>query len=124
MTELYLAPPGEPSPSARRARRARYQPLLAPRKIVVAVCRTWDIEDAQLFSRERSEFIIVPRTAAAYLLRHICCLSTAKIGKILFRDHTSIVHLLNNRAPDLLTEPLFKTRIDGIIDQLALPGRP
>ena len=70
-------------------------PQTTPKKIIAKVCRDFGIEQEYLLGRNRSAYTIKCRREIASQLR-ILGLSFPEIGRLLNRDHSSILDLLKD----------------------------
>ena len=97
---------GDKEKTAEKAKQPAYVPpkrkylKSAHADIIDAVARAWGITMFSLLSAERPQRLARPRFAAALLLRGRD-LSLTVIGRVLRRDHTSILHEIK-RARELL----------------------
>ena len=64
---------------------------------VLKCCAAWDIKPELLLGKGRSyQEVVAARKAMAWLLRQSpWCLSYPRIGRVLERDHTSVMHLVS-----------------------------
>lgn len=65
---------------------------LTPEGIVAAVCKVCRVSREEIFSATRKAQIVKARHVLMYLLRIDGQLSLPKIGKLLARDHATILH--------------------------------
>ena len=56
------------------------------------ICKTYNVEMAELFSPTKVRYLFYVRVIAAYILRKHYRLSTTKTGEFLARDHATIVY--------------------------------
>ncbi len=66
---------------------------MSPADVIDAVCHAYGISRGELVGCKRVRKYIPPRREAAYRLRGIG-LSTTDIGRVLKRDHTTILYML------------------------------
>lgn len=72
-------------------------------KIIAEVCEEFKVSQLDLLSKRRTADLVKPRFRVAYRLKTETLLSLAGIGRLLNRDHTSIIHALRryqSEAPD------------------------
>lgn len=75
-----------------------WQPPLAPvqpsrpRRVVRAVAHACELHDAVLYSRRRDQPAARARQVACYILRTYCGMSLPEIGRVVKRDHTTVLH--------------------------------
>src|SRR5207245_9762211 len=63
-----------------------------PTAVLTAVARYFGIRIEEIKSKARNKQIVVPRQIAMYLLCEDAHLSTPEAGRILNRDHTTVLH--------------------------------
>ncbi len=94
-----------------------------PDEIIHAVAEEFDVTLEELFSRNRSQRIALPRQVAMYILREESELSLPKIGEMLGdRDHTTIMYGHEKIADLLETDKKLRRKIINV--QEALYGAP
>lgn len=59
---------------------------------ISAICGIWDIKEAQLYTRERPERLCKPRFVLYRYLNRNCGLSTMETGKLMNKDHGSVIN--------------------------------
>ncbi|HEX8966399.1 MAG TPA: chromosomal replication initiator protein DnaA [Chloroflexota bacterium] len=96
-----------PGPSGRR---------ITPLAILLAVARYYGINADDLKSRSRHKQIVGPRHIAMYLLREEAHLSTPEIGRLLRRDHTTVLHGLKQIVNDIACDGPSRAAVGGIRD--------
>jgi chromosomal replication initiator protein len=73
----------------------------SPEAILTAVGRYFDVSTEALKGRSRRKEIVVPRQIAMFVLREDARLSAPDIGRLLNRDHTTVLHGVNIVATDI-----------------------
>lgn len=63
-------------------------------KIIAEVCEEFKVSQIDLLSKRRTADLVAPRFKVAYRLKTETLMSLAGIGRLLNRDHTSIIHAL------------------------------
>ena len=98
-------------------------PCRRAHEIMRAVCRAYYISGADLTGPRRARQYARPRQVCMYLIRERCPhMSLPMIGRIMNRDHTTIMHGLE-RVQDLLeTAPEFRKYMQRAVDQIASLG--
>jgi chromosomal replication initiation ATPase DnaA len=92
-------------------------------RIVVAVAEAWNTIPYVILSANRGVRATRPRFACCRLLSTRLNLSTPKIGYVLGRDHTTVMHGLS-RAKDLYDhDPDWRARYDAVVAELEMGGR-
>lgn len=85
-----------------------------PERVLEAVCRFYGVSRVDLKGKARHKEIVVPRQVAMYLLREDTRLSTPDIGKLLSRDHTTVIHGVNLVAHDLSRDGPMRAALRGV----------
>ena len=65
-------------------------------KIIQAVCEKWGITEEELVGSSRINLFVLARKEVSIELKSLG-LSYPSIGRILKKDHTSIIHYLKNK---------------------------
>jgi chromosomal replication initiator protein len=86
----------------------------SPMAVLLAVARYYGVKADDLKSRSRHKQIVEPRQMAMHLLREDAHLSTPEIGRLLDRDHTTVLHGLKQIAGDLAREGPSRAAVIGI----------
>jgi len=89
--------------------------LCDPNRIIEAVCAAWRVKEEQLLSKSRKARVARARQVAGYLLRQHTALSFPAIGRILGRDHSTIIHSCELIAREMATTPRFAAAVNGLI---------
>lgn len=77
------------------------------REIISAICETHGVSVDQVLGDSHKPHLVRIRAIIAHVLHGERGLSKAAIGRLMDRDHTSIINLLRTRKPD-------GTRIEGV----------
>jgi chromosomal replication initiator protein len=93
-----------------------------PVAVVTAVARYFEVSVEELKSKSRHKQIVVPRQIAMYLLREDAHLSTPEVGRILNRDHTTVLHGLRQVANDIARDGPCRAAVRGIREILTVGG--
>lgn len=99
-----------PGPSGRGA---------TPIAIVTAVARYFGVRADDLKGKARNKQIVVPRHIAMYLLREDGHLSTPEVGRLLNRDHTTVLHGMKQVAGDIARDGPSRAAIRGVREVVA-----
>lgn len=70
-----------------------------PKELIELVCNHFGVTEQQIKSRVRHSDIVIARQMTAYLLQYYTTLTTGRCGKIINRDHATILHsikVINN----------------------------
>jgi chromosomal replication initiator protein len=92
---------------------------LTPNSILLAVARFYGVKVDDLRSKSRHKAIVEPRQIAMYLLREDGHLSTPDIGRLLNRDHTTVLHGLKQIAGDIKHDSPKRSAVLGIREMVA-----
>jgi chromosomal replication initiator protein len=87
---------------------------VTPTSILLAVGRYYGVNADELKGRSRQKQIVVPRQIAMYLLREDAHLSTPEIGRLLDRDHTTVLHALKQVVGDIARDGPSRAAVRGI----------
>jgi chromosomal replication initiator protein len=99
-----------PGPSGRGA---------TPVAILTAVARYFGIKADDLKGKARHKQIVGPRQVAMYLLREDGHLSTPEVGRLLNRDHTTVLHGLKQIANDIARDGPSRAAVRGVREVVA-----
>jgi chromosomal replication initiator protein len=99
-----------PGPSAHGAR---------PNAILLAVGRYYGVNADELKARSRHKQIVEPRQIAMYLLREDAHLSTPEVGRLLNRDHTTVLHGIKQVADDIARDGPSRAAVRGVREVIA-----
>jgi chromosomal replication initiator protein len=94
-----------PGPSGRTA---------TPTSILFAVARYYGVKADDLKAKSRQKQIVAPRQIGMYLLREDAHLSTPEIGRLLNRDHTTVLHGIKQVVSDIARDGTSRASIRGI----------
>ena len=86
----------------------------APTSILFAVARYYGVSADDLKGKSRQKQIVEPRQIAMYLLREEAHLSTPEIGRLLNRDHTTVLHGVKQVVSDMAHDGPSRASIRGV----------
>jgi len=92
---------------------------MTPQAIVLAVARYYGINADELKSRSRHKQIVGPRQISMYLLREDAHLSTPEIGRLLNRDHTTVLHGIRQIMDDIARDGPSRAAVRGVREAVA-----
>jgi len=75
-----------------------------------------------LKARSRHKQIVEPRQLAMYLLREDAHLSTPEVGRLLNRDHTTVLHGIKQVANDIARDGPSRAAVRGVREVIAGGG--
>ncbi len=83
-------------------------------QILAFVAKTYRVSENELKSKTRQKSIAEPRQIVMFLCKELTDLSFPAIGKLLKRDHTTILHGYKKINQRVDKDPLFRSQIDTI----------
>lgn len=90
-----------------------------PAFVLDIVAKSFNITNAELLSRDRSQKVALPRQIAMYLLREFADVSLPQIGKTVGgRDHTTVMHACDKVADLIERDDLFRRQVFQIRDKI------
>lgn len=103
---------------------ARYFVLMygiTPMDIVGLVCETYNVSYDQLTHKTRRRYIVEARQVLAYMLAKKMGLTLSEVGKKYLggRDHTTVIHSINQFNALYDTEEYFRIKADLIIEKIS-----
>jgi chromosomal replication initiator protein len=99
-----------PGPSGRGA---------TPTAILTAVARYFGMNADELKGKARHKRVVAPRQIAMYLLREDGHLSTPEVGRLLNRDHTTVLHGMKQVASDIARDGPSRAAVRGVREVVA-----
>jgi chromosomal replication initiator protein len=93
---------------------------VTPPAILLAVARYYGVNADDLKSKSRHKQIVEPRQMAMYLLREDAHLSTPEIGRLLNRDHTTVLHGIKQIVNDIARDGPSRAAIVGVREVIAV----
>jgi chromosomal replication initiator protein len=99
-----------PGPSGRGA---------TPQALMTAVARYFEVDVEELRGKSRHKQVVVPRQIAMYLLREDAHLSTPEVGRLLHRDHTTVLHALKQVSGDIARDGPSRASVRGVREIVA-----
>jgi chromosomal replication initiator protein len=91
---------------------------VTPNAILTAVSRYFGVSIEDLKSKARHKQIVTPRQIAMYLLCEDAHLSTPEAGRLLHRDHTTVLHGMKQVANDIERDGPSRHAVRGVRDVL------
>jgi chromosomal replication initiator protein len=95
-----------------------------PNAILAAIARYFGVRVDDLKGRARHKQIVVPRQIAMYLLCEDAHLSTPDVGRLLNRDHTTVMHGMKQVANDIARDGPSRASVRGVRDVLLVAAAP
>ncbi|MBR6274905.1 MAG: chromosomal replication initiator protein DnaA [Lachnospiraceae bacterium] len=94
---------------------------ITPEFILNVVAEHYNLTPSMLTNKNRSRDVAYPRQICMYLCKKLTSSSLADIGKILEKDHTTILHGYNKIIADLENDESLKNTIDILIKKINPP---
>lgn len=97
---------------------------MTPTEILDAVCEAFGVLRMDLLSARRHRHLADARTAACKILTEVSPLSYPRIGHLLCRDHTTIMHHIKRfekRLEDPIFRECFAAARDGVNGEVEIP---
>jgi hypothetical protein len=100
-------------------------PLVVPNRIkpvISAVARFYGVSLGDLVSSRRTSQLIRPRQVAMYLAKELTKQSLPTIGRVMDRDHTTILHGCRRIAKLRQQDPQLDAEIKALLERLMPAG--
>ena len=91
---------------------------VTPAKIMSFVSSKYGVPEEDIKSSKRSKDIATARHITVYLIRKLVDMPLASIGKLLNRDHTTIMSSVENIEKQLKASPAFENSINEMIREI------
>ena len=92
----------------------------SPKVIISYICSYYNIDEETLRGQSRSRDVVAARQLAMYLIRRMHATSLDGIGKEFGnRDHSTILHSLDNVEKQMQTDPKFAERVKEITTNIS-----
>lgn len=87
-------------------------------KIIQTVCKTWNKSLDDVCGKSRNQDVVYTRMTIAYFLRRHTILSTTEIGRLINRNHSTIVHYLKAYDSEFRFNEEFRNFAERIKEDL------
>ena len=87
-------------------------------KIIQTVCKIWSTSLDDVCGKSRKQDVVYTRMTIAYFLRRHTILSTTEIGRLINRDHSTIIHYLKAYDSEFHFNETFRNFADEIKEKL------
>ena len=87
-------------------------------KIFAAVYKKYNIKKEEIVSSKRTKEIANARHITVYIIRQITDMSLPNIGKIIERDHTTVLSSLDTIEKRMAQNPVFRTEMEEMIKEI------
>lgn len=94
------------------------KPVLNPDAILETVCEHFDIKQEILLARSRRKKTIYCRQVYTYLCRTMLNLKLGETGKLIGRDHTTVINTMRRINALLDTEDIVRDELRAITNHL------
>ena len=87
-------------------------------KIFAAVYRKYNIKREEIVSSKRTKEIANARHITVYVIRRITDMSLPNIGKIIERDHSTVISSLDTIEKRMAQNPVFRTEMEEMVKEI------
>lgn len=87
-------------------------------KIFNAVQKKYNIKREEIVSSKRTKEIANARHITVYVIRQITDMSLPNIGKIIERDHSTVISSLDTIEKRMAQNPLFRTEMEELVKEI------
>ena len=87
---------------------------ITPDVVIGTVCKLYALDPRQMLEYGRGAQLVVPRQIIMYLLNKDLSLSSPEIGRILGRDHSTILYSVKKIEESIDIDPEFRQEIEYI----------
>ena len=82
--------------------------------IIEFVCKEMNVKYKDALSKDRSRILVLTRNMCYAILKTYVGATVASIGRLFFRDHTTVLHGLRMHQQDLRTNDIYQEQFDEI----------
>ena len=90
-------------------------------KIFTAIYNKYHIQKEDILSNKRTKEIALARHLAIYIIRQVTDMSLPSIGKIINRDHTTVLSSIATAEKKMNSDPILNIEVAEIIKEIT-PG--
>jgi len=87
-------------------------------KIFTAVYKKYNIKREEIVGNSRTKDIAAARHITVYLIKQITEMSLPNIGKIINRDHTTVISSIEVMEKKMAQNPIFRTEMEEMIKEI------
>ena len=87
-------------------------------KIFAAVYKKYNIKREEIVSSKRTKEIANARHITVYIIRQITDMSLPNIGKIIERDHSTVISSLDTIEKRMAQNPVFRTEMEEMVKEI------
>ena len=95
---------------------------VTPEKIVAKVAAKYGVDPDDIYSKKKANDISRARHICIYLLRKISDLSYPNIGKLLNRDHSTVMSSYKIMEQEIKLDSSFEIEINDLIKEITTQG--
>ena len=96
---------------------------MSPHEIINEVSDQYHMDTAKVLSPCRTAHVSLVRMIGMFVLRTRAKMTFPAIGKIMGRDHSTVVHAVNVIAARVAKEPQFGRQIAKVVARIAVKDR-
>ena len=82
--------------------------------LIQFVCKEMNVRYKDALSKDRSRILVLTRNMCYAILKTYVGATVASIGRLFFRDHTTVLHGLRMHQQDLKTNDIYQEQFDEI----------
>ncbi len=97
---------------------AEDSPQMTVENVIGQVCKKYGLSEEDIKGRKKTKEIAMARHICIYIIRKLTDLSLPAIGRILGRDHTTVMSSIQVIENELRTNPLLDIEINDIIREI------
>ena len=94
---------------------ASKQASLTPDALIHLVAKEFGIEETLIPGKARTKSVMLARQVCMYLLCQVLGMSTTAVGKLLKKDHTTVIYGIQKVEDLLNTDAHFSARVNQLI---------
>ena len=87
-------------------------------KIFAAVYKKYNIKKEEIVSSKRTKEIANARHITVYIIRQITDMSLPNIGKLIERDHSTVLSSLDTVEKRMVQNPVFRTEMEEMVKEI------
>ena len=93
--------------------------------IIQFVCKEMNVRYKDALSKDRSRILVLTRNMCYAILKTYVGATVASIGRLFFRDHTTVIHGLRMHHQDMKTNDIYAEQFEEIkfLLKLNLPNK-
>ena len=84
--------------------------------VIKHVCKTFEITQEQLFSKNRQQNLVNARQLTMLIFRYYMDMTLHEIGKIFQQDHSTVIHSLKKAGMNLECEFYYREKLSECVE--------